>query len=166
MSKLFLTLFVVSLSSLSGCSAFNPGGSSDFACPGMPKGVVCKTPREVYNKTDSASGKKSKANKMPSYIFASQPKGADDLNPTPVLEQARVMRIWIAPWVDSNKDLHWPGIMFTQIQPRQWHFGSEEFNGVEPPVPHRSFAPAPVNKQGVGKNVNPADQPNQNDVLN
>lgn len=34
---------------LTGCaSSLNPAGSGDFACPGMPMGVTCKTPAAVY----------------------------------------------------------------------------------------------------------------------
>ena len=140
-----ILFFVLAGSLLSGCSIFNPGGSSDFSCPGMPSGVTCKTPREVYNTPDDSSGgkktsgKKSKSN-MPIYINALKPQ--DDLTPIPVLEQAQVMRIWIAPWTDKNKDLPWPGLVFTQIQPRQWTVGEDSFNGVEPPVPHQMFSSA------------------------
>lgn len=169
MNKALLSLCVVTML-LTGCSAFGPGGGSDYACPGMPKGVVCKTPREVYNKTDSETGKKSgKGNLAPTYLFATEPRGKENLNPIPVLEQAKVMRIWISPWVDSNKDLHWPGVVFTQIQPRQWSFGSEDFNGVEPPVPHRSFmqgqAPKPAPGKG-GAAANQNAQPNDDEILN
>jgi len=33
---------------------------------------------------------------------------------------ARVMRIWIAPWEDSRGDLHAPGYLYTEIEPRRW----------------------------------------------
>ena len=33
---------------------------------------------------------------------------------------ARVMRIWIAPWEDSRGDLHAPGYIYTEIEPRRW----------------------------------------------
>lgn len=164
-SKSLLALCAVSTLFV-GCSVFNPGGSGDYSCPGMPKGVVCKTPRQVYDMTDSDTGKKrGKGGSAPTYVFATQPRGPDDLNPVPVLEQAKVMRIWIAPWVDANKDLHWPGMIFTQVQSRQWNFGAEGFNGVEPPVPHRSFM------QGVAPKATPsksggAEQPKEDNVLN
>lgn len=142
MKKVLYLMLAVGL--LSGCSVFNPGGSSDFSCHGMPSGVTCKTPREVYNTTNnggSGGGKKSKTT-MPIYINALKPQ--DNTTPVPILEQAQVMRIWIAPWTDKNNDLHWPGLVFTQIQPRQWAVGEDSFNGVEPPVPHQMFAPAQV----------------------
>ena len=36
---------------------------------------------------------------------------------------ARVMRIWIAPWEDSRGDLHAPGYLYTEIEPRRWTLG-------------------------------------------
>lgn len=168
MNKRLLGLLLVA-SALTGCSVFNPGGSSEFDCPGMPKGVVCKTPRQVYDRTDSDTKKTGRGAAAPTYLFATEPRGKDRLNPVPVLEQAKVMRIWIAPWVDANKDLHWPGVMFTEVTPRKWNFGEEQFEGVEPPVPHRAFeqgvAPAKTPAAASGKN-GAADQPVVDETLN
>lgn len=125
------------LATLQGCSTFNPVGESDYDCPGMPKGVVCKTPREVYNAQDQKDNAKAGGG-APTYVIASSPN-KNSLQPTPVLEQAQVMRVWIAPWIDANKDLHWPGLMFTEVHPREWHFGEDTFDGVEPPVPHLMY---------------------------
>ena len=143
--KVLLPILSIALL-VSGCS-FNAVGNSEFACPGMPKGVTCKSPREVYNGTngDMSVATKSSKNKnkfagVPTYVFANQPRSGGSLEPVPVLEQAHVMRIWIAPWVDKNKDLHWPGVVFTQVAPRQWHFGDEEFDGGEIPIPHKYLA--------------------------
>jgi hypothetical protein len=33
------------------------------------------------------------------------------------------MRIWIAPWEDSRGDLHAPGYLYTEIEPRRWTLG-------------------------------------------
>ena len=48
---------------------------------------------------------------------ASQPRAAD---PSALRVPARVMRIWIAPWEDSRGDLHAPGYLYTEIEPRRW----------------------------------------------
>ncbi len=37
---------------------------------------------------------------------------------------AQVMRIWIAPWEDSRGDLHAPGYLYTEIEPRRWTLGA------------------------------------------
>ena len=36
---------------------------------------------------------------------------------------AKVMRIWIAPWEDSRGDLHAPGYLYTEVEPRRWSVG-------------------------------------------
>lgn len=139
MKNIVTVIIAISIGALSGCSSiFNTAGSDEFACPGMPKGVSCKNPREIYDLTNKdpvgRGGKKSKGG-TPTYVFATKPN-EQNLAPVPVLEQATAMRVWIAPWIDKNNDLHWPGLIFTQIQPKQWHFGDNTFDGIEPPVPH------------------------------
>lgn len=64
------------------------------------------------------------------------------VNGRPVREAAQVMRIWIAPWIDKNDDLHYPSYLFTEVQPRRWTFGKPEFAGRGVVVPHKDFASA------------------------
>lgn len=49
----FSALISSVLLGLGGCaSSVNTAGSADFACPGMPMGVTCKTPGAVYKSTN------------------------------------------------------------------------------------------------------------------
>jgi hypothetical protein len=41
----------------------------------------------------------------------------------PLRVPAQVMRVWIAPWEDSRGDLHAPGYLYTEIEPRRWTLG-------------------------------------------
>ena len=162
MTRLLIAIFAASV--LSGCSAFNVAGSSEFSCPGMPKGISCKSTREVYKITDKEKSKKGTPD-IPTYIFTTEPANNAALNPVPVLEQAKVMRVWIAPWIDRNNDQHWPGLVFTVIQPKQWHFGNEEFEGIEPPVPHKMMGKAATSAASTTNGS--ADMPkNEEDLLN
>ena len=43
--------------------------------------------------------------------------------PVPIRVPAQVMRIWIAPWEDTRGDLHAPGYVYTEIEPRRWTLG-------------------------------------------
>jgi conjugal transfer pilus assembly protein TraV len=45
-------------------------------------------------------------------------------DPAALRVPARVMRIWIAPWEDSRGDLHAPGYLYTEIEPRRWALGA------------------------------------------
>lgn len=151
---------------LTGCaSTFNPGGESSFSCPGMPQGIVCKTPTAVYKSTNQMPaetendlplgqhlGDKSGPPAGMTYVL---PKSLDAKSTSgsttgsgivktgkakPVREAAQVMRIWIAEWTDKNDDLHYPGYLFTEIQPRRWSVGKSETSGRNTTVPFRAAA--------------------------
>jgi conjugal transfer pilus assembly protein TraV len=172
---------------LTGCAnVLNTANHAEFACPGMPDGVMCKSPLQVYRATDDAthdttpdrdsltaapvkrsgaqtsqaafddgSGLVSRQTEkaardkppalplplhLPTHLPIAQ--SASPHLPLPILEPAKVMRIWIAPWEDSKKDLHWPSYLFTEIQPRKWSFGKAEFTGSRPVVPHLMVTPS------------------------
>lgn len=168
---------------LTGCaSVLNTANHDEFACPGMPAGVMCKSPLQVYHATDEANhgvtpdrnsvtaapakrsgGKTSQATSddgsglvslqtekaardkppaLPLPLHFPIAQSASPNLPLPVLEPAKVMRIWIAPWEDSKKDLHWPSYLFTEIQPRKWSFGKSEFTGSRPVIPHLMVTPS------------------------
>lgn len=167
---------------LSGCSSWlNPAGDDEFSCPGMPQGIICKSPMAVYKST----------NQMPPLTDSDMPIGqkvpkvqsGDDLGKTasseravkvsngmpgpqvtdlarPVRVPAQVMRIWIAPWIDSKDDLHFPSYLFTEVQPRTWTFGKTEFAGRGMVVPHRELAAVPAVNVSV-----PAHQPEENQII-
>ena len=136
---------------ISGCGVM--GWKSDYACPGMPNGVVCKSPIEVYKMTENADsvvqetepGGASKESvqaansafaRLPGQVTAGRSMTKDA---QPVLEPARVMRVWIAPWIDSKQDLHMPGYVFTEVTPRRWSFGeATAVRGARPLVPVQS----------------------------
>lgn len=45
--------------------------------------------------------------------------------PLAVLQQPKNMRILVSSWVDKQGDLHMPGYVFVEVQPRQWVVGSQ-----------------------------------------
>jgi conjugal transfer pilus assembly protein TraV len=172
MKKTLAIIFPVML--ICGCS-FTPIGSSDFGCPGMPKGVVCKTPRQVYNiTTNNGDGIKDGGNKSSAFnpgpieVIVTNKSNNELLEPMPILVQAQAMRVWIAPWTDQNKDQHWPGLIFTVIQPHQWNIGDDTFEGVEPPVPHRisSGASLQSSSQDVPNTEAVPEPLSQEEILN
>jgi|JI10StandDraft_1071094.scaffolds.fasta_scaffold169168_2 conjugal transfer pilus assembly protein TraV len=168
---------------LTGCAnVLNTANHDEFACPGMPAGVMCKSPLQVYRATHDAShgatpdrdletaalakrsgaqtsqetfddgsglvslqpekAARDKPSALPLPLHLPIAQSASPNLPLPVLEPAKVMRIWIAPWEDSKKDLHWPSYLFTEIQPRKWSFGKAEFTGSRPVIPHLMVTPS------------------------
>lgn len=52
--------------------------------------------------------------------------------PIPIRTPAEVMRIWVAPWEDTNGDLVTNGYIYTEIEPRRWVIGQQ--GAAEPTV--------------------------------
>ena len=46
--------------------------------------------------------------------------------PVPVRTPSQVMRIWIAPYVDTAGDLVAPGYVYTEIEPRRWIYPNDD----------------------------------------
>lgn len=145
-----LTLGLVALA-LSGCAAT---GKKDFSCSGLPGNVTCLDSMTVYELTSDPALKAA----LQAEVQRRVENGEDMIDtqqvireliakrgnatksaetslmapisqPMPVLEPARVVRIWIAPWIDQKGDLHMPGYLFSEITPRRWSFGEAEVSG-------------------------------------
>ena len=169
-SSLFVPVLIAASSTLGGCASFfNTADSSDFSCPGMPKGVMCTTPATVYEMTngdgvkairgapDAPQTQQQPAASAPATALAKgsvdalvqgallKPKYAEPQTPQPLREPARVMRIWVKPWIDVNDDLHWPSYVYTEVVPRKWTVGKKEFAAMRAlNVPHFSASPEPA----------------------
>ena len=127
--------------SLGGCAGL---GEKEFACPGPPGEPLCLSASEVYRATDGAdalvrapqasesdeshpeTGDSAGAPPAPA-----APEGAPlsallprPEGPEPFRTPARVMRVWIGPWEDTRGDLHAPGYVYTEIEPRRWQIGA------------------------------------------
>jgi conjugal transfer pilus assembly protein TraV len=153
-----ILLSLSALAFLSGCSSMlNTAGSGEYGCPGMPNGVVCKTPAAVYKSThldpvqtsfDTPIGSPDvgQTSTAPAVQAAGLPHipavvaSKTASGPRPVREAAKVARIWIAPWVDKNDNLHLAQTQYTEIKPRTWTVGKPEVAaGSGYVIPHRAF---------------------------
>lgn len=50
-------------------------------------------------------------------------------HPVPIRTPAQVMRIWVAPYVDTMGDLIAPGFVYTEVESRRWIYPSHESAG-------------------------------------
>ncbi len=138
-------------------------GTNKYGCSGLPDGIICKTPTQIYDQTNgdiegvyqyqdnqakveddgmfksSRSAKQRKDTTQNAQVLNAEvspfakPAYKAHSNPIPVLEQPKVLRIWIAPWVDQNETLNYPSYKFTEITPRKWNFGGNpQFRNVLP----------------------------------
>lgn len=164
-NKVVLSLTLGAMALLSGCSSMlNTADSSEFGCPGMPMGVKCKSPMEVYKDIDRETGasggvpviagqqpvagrvatRETPKVKDPVADVVAKQLGTDARRTQPVREPAKVMRIWIAQWVEAGTDdLHWPSYIYTEIVPRKWSYGLPEAGVVKAPLPMPTVA-API----------------------
>lgn len=141
-------LVVITL--LSGCASFSGDEkkSSDFSCKGMPDGATCMDPIEIYERSNDDSGTIGSAAGSGTPTSGSGGKPGTDVpvvvqrnlivqpaNPKPILEEAQVMRVWVAPFIDANQDLQWPGHIFTEVTPRRWTFGERDVARIRTAVP-------------------------------
>ena len=181
MKRTALVAALLPIAILSGCSSWlNTAGEDEFSCPGMPQGIICKSPMAVYKSTEQSPALTD--SDMPIGQKAPNVKYGDDMGKTagsehnlkvsngmpgpavaelarPVRVPAQVMRIWIAPWIDSKDDLHFPSYLFTEIQPRTWSFGKSEYSGQGMVVPHLELTAVPPVSVAAPKSENVAAEP-------
>lgn len=188
-----LTVLAMALG-LSACSV--NGYKKGYGCSGLPDGVVCKTPSQIYDLTtgdqnaavyqntleqqqdvagrvntraDDEEAKGMFKRKQASNNAAigsqeqnmvnlfSKPQFANSTSPMPILEQPRVLRIWVAPWRDQNDTLNWGSFMFTEITPRRWNFGDVVMRNTPITAPNQSDYQSGGAPAGISKKNFPAD---------
>lgn len=145
----FSTLLLSMSAVLTGCSGLGLG-ESDYSCKGMPTGVTCMSAEEVYQATNNGQKisaplrNNEKTEEGVSSLFGNSghsevvrstgipANAASDTvvdtyvvpnlpdSPIPIRTPAQVMRIWVAPWEDSNGDFVAASEIYTDIEPRKW----------------------------------------------
>jgi conjugal transfer pilus assembly protein TraV len=125
---------------ISGCA------TTEYGCKGMPEDPKCLSTTEAYLLSDRALAEparidaSSQGNEVTQVTTSSsisnvsgasaaatapilqQPMPKID-DPTPIRTPAQVMRIWIAPWEDSEGDLMVSNYVYTELEPRRWMIG-------------------------------------------
>ena len=126
--KLSVLLLSIAATTLTGCASwFNT--NPETVCPGGT-GVPCTSLRNAYqlsNHTTNFDGPEGKnigpmADAPVKAISVSLPEPI--AQPMPVMEPAKVARIWVNKWVDDTGNLHYPSLVFTEVTPRKWAEGS------------------------------------------
>lgn len=79
--------------------------------------------------------------------------------PVPLRTPAQVMRIWVAPYVDTNGDLVAPGFVYTEIEPRRWIYPGDEQGGNS-----RMFAPLQASASYSNSHSKPPKDPGFNSL--
>lgn len=164
-----LGLLLMWVGAAGGCSYIGKTlaiGESEFSCPPPDKGTGCMPPSAVYDRQKGGfydsrfeppqeNKDKTKNDPPPAFAppspFQHQPSSvaySPGLSPelNPVRTRVKIMRIWIAPWVDERESLHYPGYMFVDAGGPSWNYGEKVageytehyfFRTPEPSVPTR-----------------------------
>lgn len=74
--------------------------------------------------------------------IALRPEDAGAPDVIPLRTPAVVLRIWMAPWEDTDGRLHVPGYTYAEIEPRRWSIGQDEPTGGKRLQPLRTTPPA------------------------
>ncbi|MGN0909106.1 MAG: TraV family lipoprotein, partial [Succinivibrio sp.] len=111
----------------------------EFSCPLGQEGEACRSSWDIYKRTgngksvkqsvaeEAAGGGASEAddakNGKSDFVIDNYvaPRLPDD--PIPVRTPPQVMRIWIAPYEDTDGDFIVTGYVYTEVQPRRWTLG-------------------------------------------
>lgn len=160
------------LPALSACANMaGLDGKSEFACR-APDGVVCTSVSGVYANTVAGTLPAQQTRSVPQ---GAAPESATDADPkhsadlprsygatptasaapaagTPLLSQPKVLRLWLAPWVDEDGDLHDQAYLYVM-----WHRGEWQLWHTEAGI-RRQFGPiaAPVTAPAGARTPDPA----------
>ena len=161
---LMLTTAGTGCTNMSGLDA-----SSNYSCP-APAGVVCKPMSEVYRSparsgsTVPADSEMTTVHEVKSTNFGSR-LATSALLDTPFLpddkfplrSQPKVLRIWAAPYADTDGDLHEDHRMYLQVDSGHWMIEHHQAHIQD------AFAPlrAPVTEKAEATDVaKPNKRPN------
>lgn len=119
---IFSVAVVAGIVSLNGCATYN--------CKNFPKGS-CENMSQIYDKTGTGfedyregKGEQAKHGKskksVDSIVIANTVKGINELQAgDPVLTKPQVLRAWIRPWEDKEKDLNY-SFVYIRVRDSQW----------------------------------------------
>ncbi|WP_445369504.1 TraV family lipoprotein [Methylomonas sp. BW4-1] len=104
--------------------------TTEYGCKGMPDDPSCLSTTQAYQVTNTAITE-APADNSPSSESPSTPALVPPLqqpvpkieDPTPIRTPSQVMRIWIAPWEDTEGDLMVSNYVYTELEPRRWMIG-------------------------------------------
>jgi conjugal transfer pilus assembly protein TraV len=147
-----------------------------YACRNTMAGVKCETPTEVYQHVIEGSLKDQVAAERPPKAdknlpdkdvkvsmkkpeepgIASQMEFKEERKPIRI--QPRVVRLWLAPWEDSDGDLHMGGFIYVEVAgKKRWVLG-EKTQDLDSRVTPKLMSPLLPKKEDIkersdGKNV-------------
>jgi|GEM_PF-6644025 conjugal transfer pilus assembly protein TraV len=177
MSTKLLVGLTLLIGALSGCTI----GQSEFNCSRGDENALCASSRTVYKATDGDlkenetityvkdgepvqitlselakergdySGISEISNHAANYQNVPHSFSYDG---NVLRKDVRVMRVWIAPFTDTNDNLHMSTMVYTDIEDRKWEIGYSQLNA------HSDISNVAVHKaEAVSKSKPEEDKP-------
>jgi conjugal transfer pilus assembly protein TraV len=149
-----LALIAVTLSGCVSLSGLDAGKS--YACK-APDGVTCMSVSGVYASSTQApvepAQKPPKSSSTSPATYGASPAASEQAAEAGAASYAirsspRLLRVWIAPWQDSDGDLHEQAYVHMLVNTGRWLIDHvrpaprEQVDGVAPPLVH-GLAPTP-----------------------
>lgn len=150
-------VLALSCSVLAGCSSMSGlDAKSTFACK-APEGVLCESMSGIYANVQQnnlpgqqlrhpaavANGKEAAPlQDLPSVLPLPLQSG------TPIRTAPRILRVWLAPWEDSDGDLHDQSYVYLTLDTGKWLIEhnrqqiQDQYRPVRPPVAALPVSPA------------------------
>ena len=153
----FTAAVVVFAGTLSGCTSLMSGigGSERYACK-APEGVACTSVSGAYANSVQGAPQHAQlpATKPPAspplYAVTSIARGSAGSSMAPatsIRSNPRLLRVWVAPWEDSDGDLHEEAILHVIVDTGRWLVDHvrptprSRIDAVAPPLPTRESPP-------------------------
>lgn len=117
---------VAAVAALTGCSSLSGyDANTQFACK-APPGVLCESMSGIYanaeqknlpgQRVNTALGAQGDVSRAKEEGVLTKPIYSG----TPIRTAPRVLRVWFAPWEDSDGDLHDQNYVYLQVDSGRW----------------------------------------------
>ena len=142
MSNLFQVhcLYIFALATLISLSGCTPR----YSCKGFPDKRTCLSATEAYRATDTrdvADNVLEEEDTLSSLSPVHLQPDPERVTAAPYRSAPRVLKIWLAPYEDTEGDLHLPGTVYTELESRRWMIGQAVPKGTSVLKPLKASGP-------------------------
>lgn len=127
MKALALNFGIGAVVALSGCSSMSGfDAKSEFACK-APDGILCESMSGIYANAQAKNLPGQRVNaRGEAPVELSQAKAGSNVmtkpiySGTPIRSAPRLLRVWFAPWEDTDGDLHDQSYVYLPVDSGRW----------------------------------------------
>lgn len=128
MNTLLGALIIATGCVLSGCTDLTAvGGNDHFGCQ-APPGVQCASISGVYANAlkNNLPGRRPPRDSALATAPSISPIRSSSDTAAGLYESAHVIRMWVKPWEDADRDLHDESFVYMQVEPQRWKVEAAE----------------------------------------